>query len=189
MTSIPRYTIVIKLRQSNLVVKIIKNSFFQSFLHFYGQKQSWGPYECKKRNSEADIQPSWTKTFTNKGLLMWPKTNLVIPKEENGISRQAKQIPRFQLAHTGACYTWTKSILSPRKKETEKKVLRLRKPVNKENTWWNILQTLFIKSSHRDCYSAFYMFSRLCTMFMVCLLVVDANVISSQISLYHYHQL
>ena len=28
MTSIPRYTIVIKLRQSNLVVKIIKNSFF-----------------------------------------------------------------------------------------------------------------------------------------------------------------
>ena len=28
MTSIPRYTIVIKLRQSNLVVKIIKNSIF-----------------------------------------------------------------------------------------------------------------------------------------------------------------
>ena len=63
------------------------------------------------------------------------------------------------------------------------------KPVNKENTWWNILQTLFIKSSHRDCYCAFYMFNRLCTMFMVRLLVVDANVISSQISLYHYHQL
>ena len=38
-------------------------------------------------------------------LYMWPKTNLVIPQEENGISKQAKQIPRFQLAHTGACYT------------------------------------------------------------------------------------
>ena len=45
------------------------------------------------------------KEFTNRGLFMWPKTNLVIPQEENGISKQAKQIPRFQLAHRGACYT------------------------------------------------------------------------------------
>ena len=31
-------------------------------------------------------------------------------------------IQRFQLAHTGARYTSTKSLLSPRKKDIEKKV-------------------------------------------------------------------
>ena len=55
------------------MVKIIKKALFILFLHFYGRKVE-DPMNAK-RNSEADIQPSQTKKFTNKGLFIRPKTN------------------------------------------------------------------------------------------------------------------
>ena len=47
MTSIPRYTIVIKLRQSNLVVKIIKIAFFSHFCSSMGKNKVEDPMNAK----------------------------------------------------------------------------------------------------------------------------------------------